>query len=141
MFNLPCVQFCFRSDIFDSAIRTNAYLSEILSDLASNTDFPSSGLGKRLSMVSNIMRARDSLGHDRQFFFVDGGAAYDTHSHQLESDDVRMQTLNDALEAFVDEMKDQGLWDDVTLMEISDFGELFPFEKLDIFEGVVEALK
>lgn len=115
-----------RSDIFDSAIRQNKYFSSVLDDVALNTIFPSSRFGQTLNMVATVMKARDSLGHDRQFFFVETGG-WDTHSNQFASDDVRFPELNDALSAFVDEMKDQGLWDDVTLMEISDFGKFFCF--------------
>lgn len=46
---------------------------------------------------------------------------WDTHSNQAMSDDVRIPELNDAMAAFVDEMKEQGLWDDIILFEISDF--------------------
>lgn len=142
------------ADIFDNAIRENEYMGEILEDVELNTNFPNSHIGSQLRMVSSVMKARDSLGHDRQFFFVDTGmcvihyftktcvnyahqydmylysqmkytiiipGGWDTHSNQIESFDELIPDLNDGLESFVDEMKDQGLWDDVVLFEVSDF--------------------
>lgn len=61
------------ADIFDSSIRENIYLGEILEDIELVTDFPNSNIGRQLEMTSTIMKAKDDLGNDRQFFFLNTG--------------------------------------------------------------------
>jgi len=109
------------SDIFNSAIQENILYSEVLDEVAVNTVFPANSFGNKLKMISNVIKARDFLGHDRQFFFVKNHG-WDTHGSQLETIDDKFPLLNDALAAFVEEMKDQELWNDVVFVEISDFG-------------------
>lgn len=121
-----------RSDLFDNAIRENSFLSSIFEDVALEIGFPDTKIGEKFEMVSNVIKSRDALGHDRQFFFLEAGG-WDTHHNQLESHDEDMPDLNDAMTAFVAEMKDQELWNDVTLLEISDFGEWRCYLKKKLF--------
>lgn len=118
--------------MFDNAIRENSFLSSILEDVALETGFPDTKTGEKFEMVSNVIKSRDALGHDRQFFFLET-SGWDTHHNQLENHDEDMTDLNDALDKFVKEMKDQELWNDVTLLEISDFGEWRCYLKKKLF--------
>ena len=47
---------------------------------------------------------------------------FDTHNDYRELVNSKFNTINAGLEGFVKEMKAQGLWDNVVIMTISDFG-------------------
>lgn len=71
-------------------------------------------------MVSSIMQLKDTLGNDRQFFFVETGG-WDTHTQQLTADATLIPELNAAIDAFTKEMKAHGFWDDVVVVGTSEF--------------------
>ncbi len=81
-----------------------------------NTD-----LGKQLMQVAKVIDARKELGAERDVFFVSIGG-FDTHSDEGEKLASNFKHINKALEAFVTEMRDHGVWDQVTLATLSDFG-------------------
>ena len=109
------------ADLFERAHNDSRDLSEVLGnvDLAhsfnTNTD-----LGKDLRMVATLIAARGDLGMDRQSFYVFIGG-FDTHSDNGAVLNAKFQEINGALEAFVTELKLQGVWDDVVIVEASDF--------------------
>ena len=47
---------------------------------------------------------------------------FDTHNDYRELVNQKFGTINTALENFVTEMKAQGIWNDVVILTISDFG-------------------
>mmetsp|Transcript_11517 Transcript_11517/g.17601 ORF Transcript_11517/g.17601 Transcript_11517/m.17601 type:complete len:164 (-) Transcript_11517:233-724(-) len=62
------------------------------------------------------------MGVERDVFYVTM-SGFDTHGSIGERLDTHFKDLNDALKAFVTELKDvQDIWDNVTLIETSDFG-------------------
>jgi uncharacterized protein (DUF1501 family) len=60
----------------------------------------------------------ESCAMQAAFYTAIGG--WDTHGTVDISDPVG--NMNDALKEFTDEMKDQGAWEDVTIVVLSDFG-------------------
>ena len=109
------------SDLFDSSVRQTEALYQALNDLTLDTTFPTTNIGRRLDQVAKVMKARNELGNDRQFFYIDEGG-WDTHANQKAFLDLRMKDLNTGISAFKNEMVAQGLWDSVTLVMASDFG-------------------
>lgn len=85
-----------------------------------STTFPDSGTADQLKMVAKLMKTRESRGVVRDMFYVSQGG-YDTHSDMQMNLVDKFTTLNAALEAFVAEMKAQGLWESVTLVQFSEF--------------------
>jgi uncharacterized protein (DUF1501 family) len=89
------------------------------------TSFPSSGLGNQLKMVSRLTKVAKAQGTERAAF-MSAIYGFDTHTSASDSKGPilpqKMAEFDDALGAFVKEMKLQGIWDDVVLMTISDFG-------------------
>ena len=108
------------SNVFDSSIRQTETLYKALSNVVTDTVFPTTGLGRRKQQIAKVIKARAELGNDRQFFYVNEHG-WDTHSNQKMNFNTMMPTVDNALRAFREEMKAQGLWDSVTLVMSSEF--------------------
>ena len=54
--------------------------------------------------------------------FVTSIGGFDTHNDYREQVDERFATIDTGLKNFVTEMKAQGIWDNVVIMAMSDFG-------------------
>lgn len=63
------------------------------------TGFPATVLGSQLKMVAQLIRARSTLGHRRDIFFVNLGG-FDTHTNQLATHPALLAQVDDALDAF-----------------------------------------
>ena len=110
------------SDIFDSSIRQTETLYNVLNSVTLDTSFPTNTeFVSSLAQVSKVIKARNEIGNDRQFFFINAGG-WDTHSEQNDRFGNLMSGLNNGISAFKNEMKAQGNWDSVTLVMASDFG-------------------
>ena len=79
-----------------------------------------SSLGQQLEVVAKVIKARGQLGTDRQTFFTTLGG-FDTHSDVSAVLNGKFNDINAALTSFEEEMKLQGMWDDVVIVESSDF--------------------
>ena len=77
-------------------------------------------LADQLEQVSVLIKARELLGAQRDVFFVAIGGI-DTHSDVDEVLTENMGWIDSALGSFASEMKNQGLWDNVTIVSASDF--------------------
>lgn len=109
------------SELFDDGLNQYNLLKDTLEGAESNEEFPQdSYFAQQLRTVSLLMKERESLGNDRQFFFTALGG-FDTHENQFVYHDELLPELNQALDAFVREMKSQNLWDDVTVVVASEF--------------------
>ena len=100
----------------DSNERINAALA------ASETSvlFPNTQLGRKLAIVSRMIQTADVRGVSRDMFYVEIGG-FDTHSQVEVLLADRFMEINGALTAFVEELKGQGIWENVVLIETSDF--------------------
>lgn len=79
------------------------------------------GLSPQFNSAVKFIKSRETLGQNRQLFFVTLGG-FDTHSNQLASHANLMGVLSEALEALYSVLEDQGLASDVTTVTMSDFG-------------------
>ena len=78
-------------------------------------------LADQLQQVAVLIKARELLGSERDVFYVTVGG-FDTHSEVAETLAENMGWIDAALESFASEMKNQGLWNNVTVLTASDFG-------------------
>lgn len=103
--------------------RTNALLvNQALDGLPElTTNFADDSLSQELSMTSKLVAARDTLGMNRQVFFI-GFGGWDTHDRQLTDHPRLLTTLSNALVSFNSAMDELGLSDSVTAFTASDFG-------------------
>ncbi|RYD52321.1 MAG: DUF1501 domain-containing protein [Sphingobacteriales bacterium] len=110
---------------------TADYLYQTLGNTLSNADYifkeskvrpttqtyPATALGKDLKQVASL------IGSDinTQVYYLSIGS-FDTHSGQAGRQKTLFTQLNDAVEAFVKDLKDQSRFEDVLLMTFSEFG-------------------
>ncbi len=81
----------------------------------------SNKLERQLHLVTRLIEARESLGMDRQLFFVSMGG-WDTHSNQNERLPLLMNELNRAVGNFRSALTALNINDSVTTFTASDFG-------------------
>lgn len=85
------------------------------------SEFPKTGLGIQMEQVAKLVKAHSDLETNRDVFHVQLGG-FDTHKNLEASLTLKMGEIDDALDAFKNEMVAQGLWDDVVVVTASDFG-------------------
>jgi len=88
-------------------------------NLVSGQKFPQTSLGKQLEIASKLMQLDGENGVERSALFTKRDY-FDTHD-SLDTDAL-MSEVDDALGAFVQAMKDQSMWDNVTVIVASEFG-------------------
>jgi uncharacterized protein (DUF1501 family) len=82
-----------------------------------NMPYPQGQLGASLSLIARMIAG----GLPTRVYYASQGG-FDTHAGQLGTHDRLMTELNDALSAFVADLKQQGNFDRVLLMTFSEFG-------------------
>ena len=107
------------------------YAGELDKALPPVKSFPTlpanNGLAQELLTVARIIKiAPSSLGARRQIFYVNFGG-FDTHDQQSTRHPPLMKQLDDAVNYFHQIMASAGLWSNVTLFTMSEFGrQLLP---------------
>jgi len=104
-----------------SSLRDSARVSAVLDSQTLSQWFPSTAMGKQLRQVAKVIAARSQFESERDVFYVELGG-FDAHAEVLSSLDGSFQEINAALAAFVAELKYLGVWDQVTLQSMSEFG-------------------
>jgi uncharacterized protein (DUF1501 family) len=109
--------------VVSRSISANATLSASLPPASSFTlPVPAgNGLAAQLNVVARIIAARGGLGATRQVFFVSLGG-FDNHDFLLNDHNLRMQTVNAAVDAFYQWLQQLQMENYVTLFTASDFG-------------------
>ena len=79
--------------------------------------YPATGLGKQLKTIASLILADT----DTSIYYVSLGS-FDTHINQEGQQKRLFQEMNDALAAFIKELKANGKWDEVLLTTFSEFG-------------------
>ncbi len=79
--------------------------------------YPDTPLGKRLKTIAALMLGKA----DTQVYYASHGS-FDTHTGQRGRQDKLLKDLDDALAAFVAELKAAGLMHDTLIMTFSEFG-------------------
>ena len=111
------------SSAFESAFNQTQLLSSVLQRNAVD-DFktqPATAISLQLKQVATLIKSRNDLGMDRQAFYVELHGL-DTHSSSGEIVAARLNDLNAALTDFIAEIKKQGLWENVAIVQSSEFG-------------------
>jgi uncharacterized protein (DUF1501 family) len=87
-----------------------------------DTIFPEgNGLGEQLEMVAKMIAISQSLGFERQIFFV-GMGGFDTHDRQNTDQPGLLAAVSQAMSAFYQATEELGVTDQVTSFTLSDFG-------------------
>lgn len=102
------------------SLSDNQNFYDTLADKTTNTAFPNSGLGRQLEMVAKMIDSRVERGSDADMFFLATGG-WDTHSDVEDRLNTLFANVDASFGAFATEMKVQGVWDSVTVIETSDF--------------------
>lgn len=107
------------TELLNHSITSTSLAAEQL--LASNLTraFPATTLGLQLTQVAKVIKARDVVGAERDAFFVRVGG-FDSHDDLFDTTDAKFAEVNEAVAAFVAEMKADGAWDDVLLVQASE---------------------
>eukprot|EP00756_Hemistasia_phaeocysticola_P029704 Hpha_TRINITY_DN16247_c0_g1::TRINITY_DN16247_c0_g1_i1::g.15423::m.15423 len=85
------------------------------------TSFPTSAVGRQFDVAAQVIKLRDASGNrlsDRDVFAVHAGG-FDTHG-SFSTENVA--SVDAAIGAFKAEMVAQGVWQDVVVVAVSDFG-------------------
>jgi len=105
-----------------TSIEQGATLYSILEHSRVTTAFPeSSSLGRQLEMTSRMIKARQRRETQRDVFFVTLNG-FDTHADDGTVLSAKFTEVNNAIQSFVTEMTRQNVWNNVVLIEASDFG-------------------
>lgn len=107
--------------LLDNSLASTESLGALLEPVALTAAFESDTLSRQLEQVAKVVSTRAALDEERQVFYVSLGG-FDTHASELEAVHEKLAQVNGAIASFVDEMKAQGIWEQVTLLTASDFG-------------------
>ena len=111
--------------ILSTGLNNAATLNKAVAGAAPLTvTFPTTNIGAQLAQVAKVIQARGPLAMNRQVFFASQGG-YDTHTTQLNTQDMLFSQLAPAILAFQRQMEDWGISDQVTLFTESDFTRTF----------------
>jgi uncharacterized protein (DUF1501 family) len=106
--------------LYQSLVENELMYDELTNSFV-NVSFPDTDLGRQLKSVAKVMKTKDVRGTDRDIFNVKIGG-FDHHAKIENLLNERLTTVNDALEAFITELRDyQQIWDDVTIVLVSEF--------------------
>jgi len=108
------------SDTLMRSLSHNDLLYDTLLEKTTDTTFPTSHLGRQLSMVAKMIDSRNERGTDADVFYLSTGG-WDTHSMLLDNHVRLFGAVDAAFNAFAEEMKVKEVWDSVTLIQTSDF--------------------
>jgi len=84
-------------------------------------EFPGSSIGKQLQTIARLISSRKCRGVERDVFYVSQGG-YDHHYNVNRGLKKNFIDLDEALAAFVSELKEQDDFDDVVVVSSSEFG-------------------
>ena len=78
-------------------------------------------LAEQLAMVAKMISVSESLGFERQIFFV-GMGGFDTHDRQNDDQPILLAQLSEAMSSFYAATEELGVANQVTSFTLSDFG-------------------
>ena len=84
------------------------------------TQFSDNDVSQSMHMIAKTIAARDTLGVQRQIFFVDFGG-WDHHDEVLDSQEEMLAVLSDAMKEFSDAMDEIGTQNCVSTFTMSEF--------------------
>ena len=113
------------SQTFSEVLQSNLDKTEHMGALVENVTATSNytvrpGLSSQLDQVAKMMKLDTTVLENERAAFITSKGGFDTH---FEPDmGPLFEDINDSLEQFVNELKAQDLWNNVTIMCVSDFG-------------------
>jgi uncharacterized protein (DUF1501 family) len=100
-----------------STINNADYIFEKSKSKKTEQTYPNSQLGKDFKTVSSLIKSDINT----QVYYLSVGS-FDTHVNQNERQQKLFSDINEAVQAFVADMKSNGLFNDILLMTFSEFG-------------------
>lgn len=114
----------FFADIWSSklteSLNQQDFLKVEIDNAIVKNEFPLSDTAEELEMVTRIMQTREARGSKRDIFYLSDGG-HDTHSNVNLNQINNFNRINGAIDAFVQEVKDLGLWHNTILVQFSEF--------------------
>ena len=109
----------FAGETYSNLVGVSLKRTDEIAAALDGADVPSFGNGwnAQLNQVAKLIKIRAALGQERALFFTQRNG-WDTHT----SHSPPWASINDGLGRFTAEMKSQGMWDDVLIVSVSDFG-------------------
>jgi len=98
-------------------ISSAEYVNEHFNSGKPKQTYPDTAIGKRMKTIASLLLSNA----DTQVYYASHGS-FDTHVGQRGRQDKLLAELDDAISAFVLEMKAAGLFNDVLIMTFSEFG-------------------
>jgi cullin-associated NEDD8-dissociated protein 1 len=107
------------------AIKRSKKLSDMLSSTTSNTDMSKYGaFARSFEVIARSIKANAASVHtERETYSVSLGG-FDTHASATDELNDRFGYVDQAITAFEKEMKAQGLWNSVIIVQASEFGRM-----------------
>jgi len=102
------------------SIDVNDLLSTALLNVSTSSVFPTTYLSRQLRTVARLIGTRNQRGVDTDTFYVEIGG-FDTHADVEKNLVNRFTEVDGAIAAFVSELKKMGVWNNVTVIQTSDF--------------------
>ncbi|UAY55339.1 DUF1501 domain-containing protein [Arachidicoccus terrestris] len=100
-----------------STIGNAGYIFEKSKAKKTDTIYPNSALGKDFKTIASLIKSDINTS----VYYVEIGS-FDTHVNQKQRQENLFKTMNKAVEAFVTDLKQNGLFKDVMIMTFSEFG-------------------
>ena len=105
--------------VLNHTISQSEQIGALLDSVTLSTTFGTNTVSKQLQQVAKIIKMRDATKNEREVFIVNKGG-WDTHN-TFDLDPL-FGDVDSGLKSFVQEMKSQGIWNDVVVLSVSDFG-------------------
>lgn len=109
------------SDKLFQAMNENEILHAQMSAATTTAQFQNNDIGRQLASIAKLIKTRDARKTERDVFYAKI-SGWDSHVEQEGLLNGLLAQMNSALDKFKDEMKSQKMWDDVTIVFVSEFG-------------------
>ena len=107
-------------DIMKISRDANIEFSEALEGVSLNTPFGADQVSMRMELVAKTIAARETLGMNRQIFFVEYGG-WDHHDEVLNAQNEMLGNVDAGLSSFQAALEELGIADCVTTFFVSEF--------------------
>ncbi|MDA7802944.1 DUF1501 domain-containing protein [Crocinitomix sp.] len=109
------------ADVLHDSISAGVEFKEALDEVPDfATDFSGARLSQELKVIAKTIAARETLGFERQIFFVRYGG-WDHHDQLITSQADKLGVVNDAMVEFKNVLNELGVFNDVTTFVGSEF--------------------
>ena len=105
-------------------------LGQLMSSAAAelNETFPETSMGDQMRQVAKLVKLRGETGSERDGFLTALGG-WDSHNKDI-TETGKITQIDEAIAALESELRVQGVWEDTTVLMISDFGRTLTSNRL-----------